>query len=103
LGWAYYLYGRFDEARVLIERANDLTQSEPNAEILDHLGDVYWRMNRRDDARAKWREALEARPDAIRRRSLEQKVSRGLTSSPPRQRDLPQVELPDRPGQREET
>ncbi|GAN00241.1 TPR domain protein [alpha proteobacterium U9-1i] len=103
LGWAYYLYGRFDEARTLIERANELTQDEPNSEILDHLGDVYWRLDRRDDARAKWREALEARPDAIRRRALEQKVSRGLTTSAPRRRELPQVELPDRPGQREET
>lgn len=101
LGWAYYLYGRFDEARALIERANELSTS-PNAEVLDHLGDVYWRLDRRDDAREMWREALDADPDAIRRRSLEQKVSRGLTEPAPRRRELPRVALPDGPAQRDE-
>jgi tetratricopeptide (TPR) repeat protein len=102
LGWAYYLYGHFEQARALIERANDLSAGDPNAEILDHLGDVYWRLNRRDDARATWRRALEARPDAIRRRDIEQKVSRGLTTPAPRERPLPQVSLPEGPSQREE-
>ncbi|MGH6950940.1 MAG: tetratricopeptide repeat protein [Vitreimonas sp.] len=103
LGWAYYLYGHFDQARALIERANDLSVGDPNAEVLDHLGDIYWRLDRRDDARAKWREALAARPDAIRRRDLERKLDRGLTASAPRRRELPQVSLPDGPSQREET
>mgnify|MGYP002622353601 CR=1 FL=1 len=102
LGWAYYLYGHFDQARALIERANDLSANDPNAEILDHLGDVYWRLDRRDDARAAWRQGLNAEPDAIRRASMERKLSRGLTERAPRTRDLPRVSLPDAPGQREE-
>ncbi|MGE0739940.1 MAG: hypothetical protein AB7O98_01255 [Hyphomonadaceae bacterium] len=102
LGWAYYLYGRFDEARALIERANDLSRSEPNAEILDHLGDVYWRLDRRDDARNAWRQALDSRPDAIRRRDIEAKLRSGMTAPAPRRRDLPQVQLPDAPSQRED-
>lgn len=102
LGWAYYLYGHFDQARALIERANNLSVNDPNSEILDHLGDVYWRLNRRDEARTMWRQALDARPDALRRRSLEQKVARGLTAAAPRERALPQVALPDGPAQRED-
>lgn len=102
LGWAYYLYGHFDQARALIERANDLSANDPNSEILDHLGDVYWRLNRRDDARATWRRALEARPDAIRRRDIEQKIARGLTAPAPRQQQLPQVSLPEGPAQRDD-
>jgi tetratricopeptide (TPR) repeat protein len=102
LGWAYYQYGHFDQARALIERANDLSVGDPNAEVLDHLGDVYWRLNRRDDARDAWRQALDAEPDAIRRRDLEQKVARGLTTPAPRRRDLPRVALPEGPAQREE-
>ncbi|MBX3430198.1 MAG: tetratricopeptide repeat protein [Hyphomonadaceae bacterium] len=102
LGWAYYLYGHFDQARALVERANDLSANDPNAEILDHLGDIYWRLNRRDDARATWRRALDARPDAIRRRDIQLKISRGLTTSAPRQQDLPRVSLPDGPAQRDE-
>lgn len=102
LGWAYYQYGHFEQARALIERSNDLSRNDPNAEILDHLGDVYWRLNRRDEARTTWRQALEARPDAIRRRDLEQKLSRGLTTAAPRERPLPQVSLPEGPAQRDE-
>jgi tetratricopeptide (TPR) repeat protein len=102
LGWAYYLYGHFEQARALIERANNLSAGDPNAEILDHLGDVYWRLNRRNEARATWRQAMEARPDAIRRRAIEQKLSRGLTSAAPRERPLPQVSLPEGPSQRED-
>ena len=102
LGWAYYLYGHFDEARALIERAVSLNVGDPNAEILDHLGDIYWRLNRRDDARVQWRAALAADPDAIRRRELEQKLSRGLTEAAPRRRELPQVDLPDRPAQQDD-
>jgi tetratricopeptide (TPR) repeat protein len=102
LGWAYYQFGHFDQARALIERANDLSSHDPNAEVLDHLGDIYWRLNRRDEARATWRQALEARPDAIRRREIERKVARGLTTAAPRQRTLPQVSLPEGPAQRDE-
>ncbi|MBY0563424.1 MAG: hypothetical protein K2P58_04475 [Hyphomonadaceae bacterium] len=102
LGWAYYLHGRFEEARVLIERANALSVNDPNAEILDHLGDVYWRLNRREDARGAWRQALDAQPDAIRRRSLDQKLQRGLTTPAPRRREVPQVNLPEGPSRRDE-
>lgn len=100
LGWAYYQYGAFDEARALIERARDLSIAEPNAEILDHLGDVYWRLDRREDARAQWQAALDARPDAIRERALRQKLEAGLTTPAPRRRDLPRVSLPTNPGER---
>lgn len=100
LGWAYYLYGQFDQARALCERANDLSSGDPNPEILDHLGDIYWRLNRRDDARASWRRALEFRPDVPRRQSLERKISRGLTTPAPRTREVPSVNLPTQPAQR---
>jgi tetratricopeptide (TPR) repeat protein len=102
LGWAYYQYGHFDEARALVERANQLSAANPNFEVLDHLGDIYWRLNRRDDARAQWRQALTADPDVPRRRSIETKVQRGLTTAAPRSRDLPRVELPQGPAQRDD-
>ena len=85
----------------MIERANELTGNDENAEILDHLGDVYWRLNRQDEARTQWREALAARPDALRRRALDAKIENGLTDPAPRQRALPEVELPS--SQRDNT
>jgi tetratricopeptide (TPR) repeat protein len=102
LGWAYYLYGRFDEALALIQRSITLSVRDPNAEVLDHLGDVLWRLDRRAEARDAWRQALEAEPDALRRRDLERKLSRGLTTPAPRRRDVPEVSLPEAPRQREE-
>lgn len=92
LGWAYYLFGDFEEARRLIERANELTGDDPNSEILDHLGDVYWRLDRQDDARATWRKALEARPELQRRRAIEAKLRDGLTTPAPVKRPLPPLE-----------
>ena len=103
LGWAYYLYGHFEEARALIERARDLSAANPNPEVLDHLGDIYWRLGRREDARAQWRLALEERPDALRRADLEQKISRGLRTPAPARREPPDVNLPEGPRTREET
>lgn len=100
LGWAYYLYGQFDQARALCERARDLSTGDPNPEILDHLGDIYWRLNRRDDARAAWRSAMEHRPDVPRRQSLQNKIAHGLTMPAPRPRTVPSVNLPTNPAQR---
>ncbi|MES1156885.1 MAG: hypothetical protein ABUL73_03800, partial [Alphaproteobacteria bacterium] len=80
LGWAYYKYGAFDQARALCERARDLSATDPNPEILDHLGDIYWRLGRRDDARTSWRAALDARPDVPRRNDLTHKIAQGLTT-----------------------
>jgi tetratricopeptide (TPR) repeat protein len=102
LGWAYYLYGHFDEARSLVERANQLSSGDPNFEVLDHLGDIYWRLNRREDARASWRQALDAQPDVPRRRAIEQKVEHGVRAAAPRRRELPQVSLPNASSGRQE-
>jgi len=100
LGWAYYLYGHFDDAKALCERANQLSVANPNFEILDHLGDIYWRLNRRDDARTQWRAALQAHPDIPRQRSIEAKIAHGMSEPAPRTRDLPHVDLPTAPAQR---
>ncbi|MBI1186310.1 MAG: hypothetical protein GC206_03120 [Alphaproteobacteria bacterium] len=103
LGWAYYLYGHFPEARALIERAHQLTGDDPNPEILDHLGDVYWRLGEEQRARDTWREALDARPDLRRRRALETKIARGLRTPAPRTQELPEVNLPSGPRERGDT
>jgi tetratricopeptide (TPR) repeat protein len=102
LAWAYYLYGHFDEAKVLAERANSLSIRDPNAELLDHLGDIYWREHRQNDARDAWRRALDAQPDNPRRQALQEKIAHGLTAPTPQTRPLPQVTLPDGPAQRQD-
>jgi tetratricopeptide (TPR) repeat protein len=90
LGWAYYLYGDFEEALRLIKRADDLSD-QPNAEILDHLGDVYWRLGQQESAREAWRKALAARPEAMRRQDLTSKIANGMTTPAPQRRTPPTV------------
>jgi tetratricopeptide (TPR) repeat protein len=92
LGWAHYLYGDFEEALRLIQRANELTGNDPNSEILDHLGDVYWRLGRQEEAKDAWRKALAAGPEVLRRGEIETKLRTGLTTPAPVKRPTPDVE-----------
>lgn len=73
LGWVFYKQGRFPAAARVLERAlgigkdtgdkaedgedpDELVETHPV--IFDHLGDVYWRLERRDEALRMWRQAL---------------------------------------------
>lgn len=91
LGWAYYQFGDFEQALKFVTQANDLSEAS-NAEVLDHLGDVYWRINRQREARESWKKALSARPEATRRAELEQKLARGLAKPAPVKREEPAVD-----------
>jgi tetratricopeptide (TPR) repeat protein len=99
LGWAYYQYGDFEQAQKLVVQANDATKDEPNSEILDHLGDIHWRLKRPAEARKVWIQALAAKPDGARKAELEKKLKTGLTSAAPAKRDPPRVDYrPDMGG-----
>ena len=56
MGWALYKLGRFAEAVPHLEQASVLLPVDPV--INDHLGDVYWAVGRRTEARFQWRFAL---------------------------------------------
>ncbi len=76
LGWALYRLGRYEEAVEHMERAAELMAVDPV--VNDHLGDVYWAVGRKLEARFQWRRALsfidleqmteEADPERIRRK-----------------------------------
>ncbi|WP_146586519.1 tetratricopeptide repeat protein [Puniceibacterium confluentis] len=76
LGWALYRLGRYDEAVGHMEHAAELMAVDPV--VNDHLGDVYWAVGRKLEARFQWRRALsfvdleqmteEADPKRIRRK-----------------------------------
>jgi tetratricopeptide (TPR) repeat protein len=56
LGWALVKGGKADRAIPVLERA---AESEPTiSEISEHLGDAYWAVGRKIDARYAWRAAL---------------------------------------------
>jgi len=79
LGWALYRLGRNAEALEKLQKAAELAGDEPDAVILDHLGDCLHKANRLPEAIVAWRKALERMrldndPDRHRREQLEQKL-----------------------------
>lgn len=65
LGWVLYKKGRFTEAERWLGKAlhllrnSDLADGGDNAVIYDHLGDVHWRLENKDEARRYWQSAVD--------------------------------------------
>jgi len=59
MGWVMYRLGRLQEARDYLQRAYDMTK---DSEIAAHLGEVLWKMGKRDEAKALWASARKATP-----------------------------------------
>jgi len=77
-GWALYLQGKATEAVPLLERA---AAGDPGqAEINEHLGDVYWTIGRQYEARYAWRAALITAEEKDRPR-LTAKIDTGLSQA----------------------
>ena len=79
LGWSWYLRGDLDRAIPLLERAAQGAPAE--SDINEHLGDAYWKANRRLAARYAWRAALVA-ADGEQASRLKTKIDFGLTVKP---------------------
>ena len=76
LGWAQFLQGRYDEALPNLEKAVRLL---PNtAEVIDHLGDVYWMVGRKREAEFQWKRALLFEDENVDSGRVERKLSLGL-------------------------
>lgn len=69
-GWVKFRLGEYDKALDYLSRAAAL---DNNPEILDHLGDAYWALGEKDEARRVWQEVLETQPD---NESIKEKLQR---------------------------
>lgn len=79
LGWSWYLRGNLERAIPLLERAAQGAPAE--SDINEHLGDAYWKADRKLDARYAWRAALVAANDDEKAR-IKAKIDNGLTAKP---------------------
>ena len=61
LGWVHFKIGNNDLAVAFLEQATILEPAD--AIITDHLGDAYWQAGRQNEARFKWRYALQLAND----------------------------------------
>ncbi len=74
LGWAYYRMRDYPRALEQLEHAVELDSGD--ATLNDHLGDVYWRLGRRIEARFQWRRALSLTPASPA--TIQNKLAHGL-------------------------
>ncbi len=78
LGWAYYRMRDYPRALEHLEHAVELESGD--ATLNDHLGDVYWRVGRRTEARYQWQRALSLTPDNPA--AIQGKLEHGLPAEP---------------------
>jgi Flp pilus assembly protein TadD len=60
----------------ILERAVELSPGD--ATLHDHLGDAYWRVGRRIEARFQWRRVLSLQATPAERTAAEKKLAEGL-------------------------
>jgi predicted Zn-dependent protease len=78
LGWAYFLQGDAKQALPLLEKA--AKEAGSDVAINEHLGDAYWALGRRRDARYAWRVAAQASEGELAER-LSRKIDIGLSAA----------------------
>jgi tetratricopeptide (TPR) repeat protein len=93
IGWAYYQYGDFREAKRYIGLALDAYEPFDHWELSDHMGDVHWRLGEQEDARKAWQHSLDSYPPAHNKAAIEAKLKEGLKTPAPVRRDTPEVPL----------
>ncbi|MBC7742326.1 MAG: tetratricopeptide repeat protein [Bdellovibrionaceae bacterium] len=73
LGWVLFKKGRYEESVTVLEKAYSM---QPKVGIIaEHLGDVYFKMNKYDKARDLFLKATENETDAERRKQITTKIT----------------------------
>ncbi|MEO6299963.1 MAG: tetratricopeptide repeat protein [Paracoccaceae bacterium] len=76
LAWAYFRLGRYADAVVPMEKASLLMPVDPV--VTDHLGDVYWAVDRKREAQFQWHRALSYKPEDKDATRIQRKLDVGL-------------------------
>jgi Flp pilus assembly protein TadD len=71
-GWINFQLGRYEEAEAAVRRAVELGSKSPV--ILEHLGDIYSKMDKKDKAIEYWQKALD---NGSTSSGLKEKIQRG--------------------------
>ena len=78
-GWALYKNGEFELAVQNLEKAVESTPSDGT--INEHLGDAYWKVGRRNEARFQWQRVLILDIEEEQRAAIRTKLERGLAAN----------------------
>jgi Flp pilus assembly protein TadD len=77
-GWTLFRMARYQESIVLMELA--VEQIPNDSTLLDHLGDAYWQVGRKDEARYQWKHAHDMSQDASFKSLVEKKLKYGIVA-----------------------
>jgi tetratricopeptide (TPR) repeat protein len=76
LGWAYFRLGDFKRAADMLEQAVQMEAAD--ADVNNHLGDAYWRVGRKVEAKYQWERVLTLKPTDKIKAEVEGKLKDGL-------------------------
>ena len=80
IGWAYYLVNDFTKAENFLKRAVELMPNDPV--VIDHYGDILWRLDRKIQARYFWESVLKLKEtEEIIKKNIKSKLIEGLKNS----------------------
>ncbi len=69
--WVLYRQGKFEDALTWIQKSHD-SGGKASGEVLEHFGDILYKLNRKEDALEKWNQALVKEPQS---ESLKKKIN----------------------------
>ncbi|MFH1157364.1 MAG: hypothetical protein V1721_00525 [Pseudomonadota bacterium] len=76
-GWTLFRMAQYQESIIWLEQAVWLIPNDST--LLDHLGDAYWQVGRRNEARYQWRHAGDLSQDPSFKTLVQQKFRYGIT------------------------
>lgn len=76
LGWVLFRLGKYQEAVPHLEKAAELMSIDPI--VNDHLGDAYWAVGRKLEAKFQWQRALSFDPEEKEADRIRRKLDVGL-------------------------
>lgn len=79
LGWMLFILGEYGKAVTHLEKAVEAAPAD--ATINEHLGDAYWKVGRRTEARYQWQRALTLDVEDAQRTSIGKKLEQGLAQN----------------------
>lgn len=57
-GWIFYQQGKYAKAKEMIQQAIDKNGNDADATLYEHLGDIYYQLNDKENAVIQWQKAL---------------------------------------------
>lgn len=94
-GWVRYKLGDLEGALRYLEISRRELLPQRHWEVEDHLGDVYWHLGRKDEAKSAWSNALNEFPPSDERKIIEEKLTNGISGPPPERQPLPDLSISD--------